>query len=881
MARRNASYRYLAYRRRRRNGHGMPRWLMALIVLAGLGVGAATILAASSYFVYRSYADGLVPPDQEIAKLPSGGARILDRNGNLLYEYLDDASGLREPVKIDNIPFYLVLATVATEDSTFFTNPGVNYKGLLGAAWDNFSPFGTTPGFLAGRGGSSITQQLVKNIYFTPKERQQRSVSRKIKETVYALELTKRYSKSQIMEWYLNQISYGSVFVGVQAASKGYFNENVNDLTLAQAALLAAIPSCPPCYDPITQPDAAIRQRNVVLHRMYEEHYITGGQFWQAAAEPLQLSPHQFNVKAPHFVFNVVQPQLEQLFGADSLKRDGLVVYTTLDSGLQDQAQSILNGWIDTFEESSGGHNGAVVAMDPNNAQILAYVGSRDYFNEQILGQNDMADALNSPGSSFKPITYTTAFMNLGWGPGTLILDSPISSKYWDGKNPPRNPVAHSGPITARDALGNSLNIPAIKVILNVGVDKVIEQAKKMGITSLDGRQLGPSMTVGGVDVKLNDMVYAYTAFPNLGIEKGIESTEPRPPGNRTLDPISILRVEDRRGNILYPIVDGQPAQEAVPQEVRVAPAQETYMINSILSDPSAFCLTYGCGGLSIGRPAAFKTGTSEPYEQIGLIGDTWTFGYTPQIVVGSWFGNADNSPMHNITSASVSYRAVRDVLLAYLNDKPVEQFQNPGGLVRASTCVPSGLKPTPACPFVSPEDWLVQAPTQDDTWWQIERIDTRTGKPATATTPSQFVQERRILNLPDTLTEFQRDEALAWQFIAGAIPEPTPPDQNQPPQGQGVLAIVSPVESDRIEGIVPITGTATSPHFASYRLEFQSDADPSQWTLISQSVVPVTNDTLGSWDTRGLPASPYTLRLVVTDTAGGELTVEVHVVLV
>ncbi len=881
MARRNASHRYLAYRRRRRNGHGAPRWLMALIVLAGLGVCAAAILSATSYFVYQSYADGLVPPDQEIAKLPSGGARILDRNGNLLYEYLDDASGLREPVKIDNISFYLVLASVATEDSTFFTNPGVNYKGLVGAAWDNFSPFGSTPGFLAGRGGSSITQQLVKNIYFTSQERQQRSVSRKIKETVYALELTKRYSKSQIMEWYLNQISYGSVFVGVQAASKGYFNESAKDLTLAQAALLAAIPSCPPCYDPIIQPDAAIRQRSVVLHRMYEEHYITGDQFWQAAAEPLQLSPHQFNVKAPHFVFNVVQPQLEQLFGTDALKRDGLVVYTTLDLDWEQKAQDILEGYIQRYENSSGGHNGAAVGIDPKTGQIIVYIGSRDYFNEGILGQNDNAQALNSPGSSFKPFTYITAFMKLGWGPGTLILDSPVSSKYWDGKNPPRNPVAHSGPITARNALGNSLNIPAVKTILSVGVPEVIKQAKTMGITTLDGRQLGPSMTIGGVDVKLLDMVYGYTAFPNLGVLKGVESTVARPEGNRTLDPISILRVEDRAGNILYPIVDGQPAQEPVPQEVRVAPAQEAYMINSILSDPNATCLTYGCGGLSISRPAAFKTGTSEPYEQIGLTGETWTYGYTPQLVFGSWFGNADNTPMVSISSYYVSAQTTRDFVAAFTKDLPVEEFENPGGLVQASTCIPSGLKPTPACPFVSPEDWLVQAPAQDDNWWHIERIDTRTGRPATATTPSKFVQERRILNIPDTLTEFQRDEALAWQFIAAALPGQTPPDQNQPPQGQGGLEIVSPIEGDRIEGITPITGSATSTQFASYRLEFQSNADPTRWMLISRSVVPVTNDTLGSWDTRGLATGPYTLRLVVTDTTEGELTVEVRVVLV
>jgi membrane peptidoglycan carboxypeptidase len=859
----------MAYRRRRRNGHGMPRWAIALIALACLGVVGAGAVFATGYIVYQNYADGFVSPEVAIAQQPSGGARILDRNGNLLYEFLDDASGLREPVKIDDIAFYLVLATVATEDSTFFTNPGVNYNGLVAAAFDNFSPFGQKPGFLQGRGGSSITQQLVKNIYFTPEERSKRSVSRKIKETVYALELTKRYpgpeGKAQIMEWYLNSISYGNVFVGIQAASQGYFGVDAKDLSIAQAATLAAVPSCPTCYDPFTDPDAATAQRNVVLRRMYQEHYIDAGQLFEAAVTPLKLAPKGYNIRAPHFVFDVVKPQLEQIFGADALKRDGLVVYTTLDSQFQDSAQSILNGWIDEFE-SSGGHNGSVVAMDPGTGQILAYVGSRDFFNEDILGQNDMAQALNSPGSTFKPITYITAFMDLGWGPGTMIMDQPIPSKYWDGQNPPRNPVAHSGPIPARNALGNSLNIPAIKTILSVGVENVIEQGKKMGITTLDGRDLGPSMTVGGVDVTLEDMVYAYTAFPNLGIQRGIQSTVSRPPGNRALDPISILRVEDREGDILYPIIDGQPAQEAQPQEVRVAPAQESFEINSILTDPNAFCLTYGCGGLSVpGHTAAFKTGTSEPYTQIGLIGDTWTFGYTPQIVVGSWFGNADNAPMTGITSTSVSYRTVRDVMAEYLKDKPNVAFEVPDGMTKVSVCVPSGLKPTPACPITSPLDWLAHPPTQDDNWWQIQ-------------------DGQHVVVPPSDINQFRREDALLWQNEPGIAPPTTPtPGPNETPQQlrQGTATIASPFSNRPVEGITPIAGTATSDNFLSYVLQYQSDAEPNAWTVISQGDAEITNGILGTWDTRGIPSGLYTLRLVVNDSSAGPLTASVHVIVI
>ncbi len=884
-----STYRYIAYRRRRRNGHGMPRLLMVFIVLTGLGIFGIGLIAAISYGVYQNYADDLVPPDVAIASQPSGGARILDRNGKPLYEFLDDKSGLREPVKIDEISPWLVFATVSREDTSFFDNPGVNYKGLAAAAWDNFWPFGGTPGVFEGRGGSSITQQLVKNVYFTKEERSERSVERKLKETVYALELTKRYAgsdpdsekwlkgKGQIMEWYLNQISYGSVYVGAEKASEGYFGKKARDLTIAEAATLAAIPASPSLYDPIEHADEALHQRNLVLRSMYKEHYIDGGQLYEAVSQPLNVSPHRFPVSAPHFVFNVVQPQLEALFGQGALKTDGLVVYTTLDSDLEDKAQSILNGWIVEFEYSHG-HNGAVVAIDPNTAEILAYVGSRDYFNEDIQGQNDMAQALNSPGSTFKPFTYSTAFINLNWGAGTLILDTPIPPKYWDGKNPPRNPVAHSGPIPVRQALGNSLNIPAVKTILYTGVPEVIKQAKKMGITTLDGRQLGPSLTVGGVDITLLDMVYGYTVFPNLGVLRGVETTEDRPPGNRTLDPISILRVEDRQGRILYPIVDDQPVEQLVPLEERVEPATAAYLINDILSDPNDFCLTYGCGGLSVpGHRAAFKTGTSEPYEDSRAIGDTWTFAYTPQLVVGSWFGNADNSPMDNIASTSVSYRTSRDVLAEFLKDKPAVQFERPEGLVRASACMPSGLRATASCPIKTAEDWFAKPLAGDDTWWTVARVDIRTGKLAGPNTPERFVEERRYLRIPDGISDFARDDALAWQYLAG-VPKGDAPTETTT-EGNGLPAVItSPRNGSPIRGLINVLGNASSDHFESYRLEYEFGANSGSWILIGESDTPVLDGVLGGWDTSSIVPGLYTLRLTVTDSDEGELSSQVTV---
>lgn len=854
MASNGGTYRYLAYRRRKRNAanKGMSRWMMALILLFGLMVIGSGVMAGVGYGVYRSYASDLIPPDEAIAQLPRGGARVYDRNGQKLFEFLDDSSGLRQPVSIDRMSLYLIAATISWEDTSFEDNPGINYKGLTAAAFDNFWPFGGSPGVLEGRGGSSITQQLVKNVYFTPEERTKRSIDRKVRETVYALELTRKYDKPQIMEWYLNQISYGNIYYGAQAASQGYFGKDAIDLTLPEAALLAGIPQCPTCFDPVNEPEATVAQRNRVLVRMHEEGYISADETFYAALAPVEIAKQDYPISAPHFVFDIVQPEIEAIFGPDSTKTDGLVVYTTLDLDLQHKAEVILEEQITAFE-SSGGHNGAVVAMDPKTAQILAYVGSRDYFNEDITGKNDMALALNSPGSSFKPFTYITAFMNLGWGPGTMILDTPIGGKWWDGANPPRNPgTGFQGPITVRNSLGSSLNIPAIKTILYTGVGPVIDQARKMGITSLrDPTQYGPSLTVGGVDVKLLDMVYGYTVFPNLGLLKGVpRTTQDDVPGSRELDPISILRVTDRDGKVLYPLVDGQPVQEAPAQEIRVAPAENAFMINDVLSDGCAQSITFGsCGALSIpGRPLAIKTGTSEPYDTVGLIGDTWAIGYTPQLVVGSWFGNADNAPMTNILSTSVSWRTVRDFAIAFHENLPVEDFAKPEGLVRGSVCVPSGLKVTSGCGKTTPEDWFATTsfPQRDDDWWTSGRIE----------------------RIPEGLSEWAREQAQEWASVLG----------RRPTTGQSVpVAITSPESAAPVDGLVIVRGRANSENFQFFRLEYQPSGSDS-WVLISQTGQPVDDGTLGVWDTSALTPGIYTLRLTVVDTGAGEISTRIDV---
>jgi len=856
------------WRSRFRNGKNgnrhINKWLAVPLILFGIMVVGAAAATVAGFIIYRSYADDLVPIEEVLAQQSAGGAKIYDRNGRLLYEYMDDLAGLRQPVPLSGVSKYLIDATVATEDSTFYSNPGVNIKGLLRAAYENFFPGNL--GFLKGTGGSSITQQLVKNVYISEAERQKRSISRKLKETVYAVELTNRYSKDQILEWYLNQIPYGGVYNGIEAAAQGYFGKSAKDLTLAEAALLAGIPACPNCYSPRENPAAAVARRHQVLVLMLEKDKITPLEALAANQEPLQLAPNWFFIDAPHWVLSYVGPELEKMFGHQALYRGGLEVTTTLDLDLQKKAEAILEEKISDYEETAGGHNGALVALDPTSGEILAYVGSRDYFREDILGENDMAQAVNSPGSALKPFTYLTSFMKLGWGPGTLVLDTPASFTEADGTVfTPRNPSGdYKGPISIRTALGNSLNVPAFKVILATGVQDVVNTAKKMGLTSLTG-SYGPSFTIGGVDVKLVDMVFGYSVFANNGVMRGTPTVLDLPEGDRKLDPISILRVEDADGNVLY---DANTAR----QEAEIVPPEYAYLVTSILTDPQAQCLTFGCGGLSIpGQQAAIKTGTSEPYENSRAIGDTWAMGYTPNLVVGVWAGNADNSPMWNILSTSISWRALRDFMEAALEGKPALTFEQPPGVVKATVCFPSGKLPTEYCGKTVDDLFVADSlPKEKDDWWRPIKIDTRNGLLATEMTPPQFVQERVFLVLPEGLTGFDKQQAEEWAKALGVSLAPT---EKSDPNNLPVL-ITSPAWGSSVKGIVTVIGRATSGEFESYRLEYGDGTSPTDWTVIQESTSPVADSTLGTWDTSSLTSGTYTLRLVVKDRARGELSV-------
>jgi membrane peptidoglycan carboxypeptidase len=653
-------------------------WLLTaglVTFLAGLaGVGVMAFL------VYRSYAHDLLPPEEAIANSVIGTSIAYDRNGEFLYEYVDPLGGLQDPVPLDEISQYMADATVSTEDASFYSNPGVNFKGLMRAAIENLTPFG--PGWFEGSGGSSITQQLVKNVYIEPEERIDRRIGRKIKETVIALELKREYSDDQILEWYLNTIYYGNFAYGVEAAAQRYFGVSAKDLTLAQAAMLAGLPQAPGRYTPVVSDNlkrAKARQREV-LDLMVKHGYITQDEADAAAAEELTYNTPSFYIKAPHFVF-YVQDQVRKMCEKGMfdppgnlscekvVDQGGLRITTSIDMGLQRIAENTVEDIISQKEGTFGGHDGALVSLRTGTGEILAYVGSRDYFREDIDGQVDIVTAPRSHGSSMKPFTYLTAFEQ-GWVPSTIVRDAPLKLDVGGYQRAVNNwNFTHLGNITVRKALSESVNVPAVNTVMEVGITEYQKTAHRMGITDLQRNDCGPTITLGSCEVKMLDQAYAYSVFANNGKMYGMPTVEDLPDGYRELDPVSVLKIADASGNVLYDFKK--------PEERQVVKPAYAYMITDILSNEAI-----RWSQLTFGWPAASKTGTSEDFR------DNVVMGFTPGpdgLVTDVWMGNADNTPMANNAFSSAGagpmWKTFMQAAHEYLNI-PKTEFTVPDTIV-------------------------------------------------------------------------------------------------------------------------------------------------------------------------------------------------------
>jgi len=518
-------------------------------------------------------------------------------------------------------------------------------------------------------------------------------------------------------------------------------------------------------------------------------------------------------------------------------------------------------------------------------------IGSRDYFNEAIEGKNNNATSCNSPGSAFKPFAFLATFLNLDWGPGTLILDTPVT--FADGVNgnfTPTNPNrTFVGPVSIRNALGSSLNIPANKAAVAVGPNKIVDLARTMGFLDTFDQcgatsGYGPAIATGGIDSTLEDLMVGYSVLANQGILRGASTNATdRSTRLRQIDPISILKVTDNRGQVRY---DADSRRN----EARVVPAAETYMISSILSDPSAQCLVFGCGGISVrGGQAGVKTGTSEPFTadspNAGKIGETWAFAFSPDLVVGIWAGNSDNSPVINIQSTSISFRSVRDVMQAAYQYPYITStsFARPADVVDASICIPSGMKPSELCGKTATDLFSKDsAPKEEDTWWQRVRIDMRNQLLATASTPQQFVEEKVMLVPPKEMMDSEEEKKTMqeWASALGIALAPTEESDGTgvPSDLSAFIASPSANSAVPINASVGITGRATHEDFDSYILEYGSGSSPSAWTRIVERDNAVAGGQLGQWNTANLTPGVYTLRLTVIDEKNERTTYSVMV---
>jgi membrane peptidoglycan carboxypeptidase len=639
---------------------------------------------------------------------------IYDRNGHLLYELNDPHYGRRTYVNYNDISQNLINATVAAEDHTFWSNSGIDFEGIARAAFTDVQSQGVV------EGASTITQQLIKRQFFI---NHPRTLQVKAEEAVLAYGITRQMSKWKIMEMYLNVIYYGELNYGAEAAAEDFFGLQpkciqkhcipaVARLDLAQASLLAGLPQLPSYYDPINNKASALRRQATVLDSMLQLHMITPQQSQQAREEMAKFTFQPYDdssqIQAPHFVHYLVDQVLVPLLGAQNLYDGGYNIYTTLDLNLEKKVEQIAYyhlyqetcsqylGCDGPLYQSHNVNNAAVVVMNPTNGELLAMNGSVNYNdnNPKVRGQfNSAVDALRQPGSSIKPVIYATAF-EMGWYPAMVIPDHQTTYPTPDSTSPngyytPENydQQYHSSfPMTVRNAIANSYNIPAVDTIEYVGLPNVLNMAGRLGLNTIANArpdQLGPSLALGSKEVSLLSLTGAYATFANQGVR---------------VQPISVLEITNSAGHTIYSY------NASHPNAVRAISPEIAFLMSSILSDKPARYHEFGAGNpLELDFPAAAKTGTTNSFI------DNWTLGYTPHVTVGVWVGNSDDSPMDNgvigITGAGPIWHDVMEYVTDYYHYPP-DDFARPADVQQGTVSAQTGLLPSPGEPTVS--DWFI-----------------------------------------------------------------------------------------------------------------------------------------------------------------------------
>jgi len=585
---------------------------------------------------------GLPNPNQLIEREIAQSTKIYDRTGEtILYEIHGEEK--RTLVSLDDIPDFLEKATISVEDKDFYKHRGFSL-------WAIFRTVITNVFYGKKAGGSTLTQQFVKNSVLTT----EKTYTRKIKELILAYKIEKKFNKNEILQMYLNEIPYGSTSYGVEAASQRYFGKSVKNINLAEAAILAALPQAPSRYSPYgSNLDLLIGRQEHILNLMVEYGYISKEEAEEAKNYQLDFKEQDENIKAPHFVM-YIKEILAEKYGEKLIEQGGLKIITSLDLYKQEIAEEIISEMSEKNEKNYNASNAALVSIDPKTGEILTMVGSKDYFNDEIDGQVNIALAKRQPGSSLKPLVYASSFTK-GYNPNTILYDVVTNFSADPGKKyEPRNyDNQEHGPISMRKALAGSLNTPAVKAIYLAGLDTVADFAKELGYSTLqDKDRFGLSLVLGGAEVKLLEHTNAYGAFARDGV---IHKIKP------------ILKIEDSSGKIVEEIQTDEGKQ--------VFEQNITRMINDILSDNSARAFVFGeKNWLTLGnRPVAAKTGTTNDYR------DAWTIGYTPSLITGVWVGNNDNSEMkRGADGSNVAAPIWHDYMKKVLGDTPIEEFKKP-----------------------------------------------------------------------------------------------------------------------------------------------------------------------------------------------------------
>jgi 1A family penicillin-binding protein len=611
-----------------------------------LGVwSGVSVLAVITIFTTVYFASSL-GSKESIMNRNKTGVTLTDVNGKPFYEFYNATSNSYVP--LSKISKTTRQAVISSEDKDFYKHGGFSVPGILNAVWQNVRPGGIDSG------GSTITQQLVKNALLT----KQRSLLRKYQEIVLSVEIERRYSKDEILEMYLNSVYFGEGAFGIQDAAKTYFNTSASKLDTAQAATLVGLLPAPSAYSPISgdSKKTEVRQ-DYVLGRMVEDGYISKSDSKLADNEKLSYSKQQnSDFQAPHFAL-MVKSALDKQYGEQYVARSGMKVKTTLNLDWQKQAENAVSNQVAALAGNNVS-NGSAVVIDTKNGEVRALVGSVDW-SDNKFGKVNMATANRQPGSSFKPLVYGTGIEKKEITAATIFEDKPTT--YPDGYSPKNYDLSYHGNVTTRYSLGNSLNIPAVKALDQVGIPAVVSQARKLGLSTLkDANNYGLSFALGASDAKLTEMTNAYATFANQGLKN-----------NLTI----YTSIIDKNNREIF---------KAKPQPKRAISDETSYILSSILSDNATRVGTFG-SSLQIDRPAAAKTGTTENFR------DAWTIGYTPSVAVGVWIGNNDGTLMDSVAGSLGAAPIWRSIMYSVNAGKPVEQFKQPSTILVRDICRADG----------------------------------------------------------------------------------------------------------------------------------------------------------------------------------------------